>query len=153
MSFSCGAATSVILSGHLYCVLNDWQRRLFIVICCVVASCSLFLLSISQSPLHSCFLFATLGITLAPPFYIAIPGFNLKFGGDKSAILEGGSEMVTMMVSIVVDCLIGGWVAKFGLRGWSILLKALSFVMLLGAICQYAFLGPDTAREERLAHL
>lgn len=148
MAFSCGAATSVFLSGHLYCVLNDQQRRLFIVLCCLVSSCSLFLLSTSQSPFHSCILFAVLGIFFAPPFYIPIPGFNLKFSGDKSAVLEGGSEMITRIVSITVDCLIGSWIAKFGFNGWSPILKALSIVMLAGAMCQYLFLGPNVAHTD-----
>ncbi|GMH36360.1 hypothetical protein BSKO_04228 [Bryopsis sp. KO-2023] len=138
--FSSGAAISVFLSGHLYVHLNRHRRRQFMVTSCIANSLCLLLLSATSSPLQSSILFVILGMSIAPPFYIAVPEFNARFAGKKSAILEGGSEMLTMIVALVIDCVIGFWISVAGPSGWPSVFRCLSGLMVFEAILLGIFL-------------
>lgn len=138
--FSAGAAISVFLSGHLYVHLDRHQRRQFMVACCMVTSLCLFLVPTASSPILSAILFAIMGVAIAPPFYIPIPEFSVRFAGKKSAIIEGGSEMITMMVALAVDCAIGFWISVFGPAGWPTVFQSLAVLMAVEAVLLGAFL-------------
>ncbi|KAK9830389.1 hypothetical protein WJX72_011472 [[Myrmecia] bisecta] len=146
--FSLGSAVSVLAGGFLYCRLQAAGRRNFIVALCAACVASFWGLLTVQTSVARIALIIGLGAALSIPYYVPLPAFSLRRGGNYSAVLEGVTETAAFASAACFDLTVGRILGSSA--GWHGVLSVLMTFAAASTVIMAVFMQMEKSQEEQL---